>query len=177
MSEQSAEPRERHSRHSRHGGGNLYVGLAIWCTDDEADLCWYFCDAPGHASGLRSTWGAQIEALRLGFSALEAAYTDPDDAMVRRLDDAARSREVLRRLRVIGPRHADVLSVLFGGEVPPAAVRARWGERAPVVLLLDPEAAKHRGGKRAAELDEQAAARIEAAKKAYAAARASAKGR
>lgn len=143
-----------------------------WCTDDELDVRWYFCDAPGQASGLRSNWGAQIEALELGFAATEASYVDPDDAMVRRLDDAARARQVLYLLREIGPPHSDVLSALYGGETPPAKVRERWGERAAVVLLLDPKAAQHTKAERAVKLDETAEGRIDAARKAYAHARA-----
>jgi hypothetical protein len=149
------------------------VGAAAqWCTDDELDVRWYCCDAPGRAAGMRSNMGPQIDVLRLGFSHLEASYVDPDEAMVERLDDAARARRVLHLLHDIGPTYTATLLAVYGGEVPPAAVRERWGLRAPVVLLLDPLASKHTKGDRAVELDQAAERRLDEAHHAYASARA-----
>lgn len=158
--------------HLFHGGGISYVSAAAtWSTDDELDVRWYFCDAPSKAAGLRSTMGAQVEALRLGVTHLEGQCTDPDGAMVDRLDNATRASRIHRQMLRIGEPHVTVLFALFGGELAPADVRAKWGELGGVVLALEPTANRRKKALSIQELQESAQRAADAAKAAFVKAR------
>lgn len=115
------------------------MGRRPWTADDELDVRWYVWDAPSLAAGIRSNFGVQLEALRLGLTHVETACTDPEDAMVDRLEHANRAERVGRMLRAMPPAHRDVLLAAFGCDPIPPDARARFGlELAAVALLVAP---------------------------------------
>lgn len=120
--------------------GFSYVGQRGWSRDDELDCRWYFCDAPGLATGLRSNFGAQLEALELGLPRLETpSCNDPDEAMIDRLGHAARAKRVEHVLHGLEVSDRDVLFAAYGGSQLPPAARVRFGdELGGVVLHLAP---------------------------------------
>lgn len=147
------------------------MGLRSWRTDDELDVRFYLCDAPGLASGMKSNLGPQLEALELGFKRVEHTCTDPDEAMVNRLDHAARAARVRRVLMALSAEERDVLFAAYGGQVLPKAVRVRFGdELGAVVLHLAPGATRHTEREQE-RLHQDARAALEAAQAAYAKAR------
>lgn len=146
-------------------------GHPTWCTDDELDVIWYFCDAPAAAAGMRSNLGAQLEALEVGCFPEQHHCTDPDGAMVDRLDAATRAAKVHRRMVAIGHVHTEVLFALYGGETPAADLRVKWGALAAVVLALVPRALGRTKGMSVELLRTQAEKAVQEAKAAYVSAR------
>lgn len=165
--------------------GISYVGRDAWTRDDELDVRWYFCDAPGLATGLRSNFGAQMEALELGLPRLDVqSCNDPDGAMIGRLGFADRARRIEHALHRLTMAVRDVLFAAYGGITLPAAARVRFGdELGGVILHLAPRLVKlfAGGAKRVegadheqtlAQAQQTAAAALDGAQKAYAASRA-----
>ena len=100
---------------------------------------WYVWDAPGLAAGIRSNFAVQLEALRLGLTHVESACTDPEDAMIARLEHSNRAERVGAVLRGMATVDRDVLLAAFGCDPIPPDARARFGlELAAVALLVAP---------------------------------------
>lgn len=116
--------------------GLSYVGRRTWTADDELDVRWYVWDAPGLAAGIRSNFAVQLEALRLGLTHVESTCTDPEDAMIARLEHSNRAERVGAVLRAMTAADRDVLLAAFGCDPVPPDARVRFGQELAAVALL-----------------------------------------
>jgi hypothetical protein len=141
-----------------------------WTDDDEKDVRFYLWGA-GEAGTPPSNMGVQIDALQRGVRRTEVLpCCDPDGEMCERLDSAARAARVCRVLDALERSDAEVLVAAFGVDLDILpAFRARFGELAGVVVVLA-RGVDLRVDSFAA-FAEEADARLEAAKQAYALAR------
>lgn len=153
--QQRARPRASlRSLGAVRSGGIPLTALKPLRWSDERDLRAHFNDELAGRMGLRSNLGPLINQLRLGCRVqAEHAVFDIDEQV---LEEAGRSREVLRRLRQLPWRHVRVLKALYGprGTAPTleAFTDALLGDLTPVVLIAPATKRAHEASRSTREL-------------------------